>query len=130
MLAYSYSFTLLFIDLEPVEHWCASPEQFANLSEQLWKDTAIPRDSNGDFKQCERYDPLEAPALPLATSTFRPGGPVSDHLEASTQSPVTIDRTNASEVRVRASPMDLVPRAEMPSPAGTWSATGRGTRHS
>ncbi|KAH7939552.1 hypothetical protein HPB52_013672 [Rhipicephalus sanguineus] len=99
MLAYSYSFTLLFIDLEPVEHWCAPPEQFANLSEQLWKDTAIPRDSNGDFKQCERYDPLEAPALPLATSTFRPGGAVSDHLEASTQSPVTIDRTNRSEVR-------------------------------
>ncbi|KAL1442450.1 hypothetical protein MTO96_030794 [Rhipicephalus appendiculatus] len=77
MLAYSYSFTLLFIDLEPVEHWCAPPEQFANLSEQLWKDTAIPRDSNGDFKQCERYEPLDSPASPLATSTSHPGTPLS-----------------------------------------------------
>ncbi|KAL3210842.1 hypothetical protein MRX96_036809 [Rhipicephalus microplus] len=49
MLAYSYSFTLLFIDLEPVEHW------------------------------------LDDPATP--------------NLEASTQPPVTIERTNASEVR-------------------------------
>nr|XP_037273203.1 uncharacterized protein LOC119165117 [Rhipicephalus microplus] len=73
MLAYSYSFTLLFIDLEPVEHWCAPPQQFATLSEQTWKDIAIPRDSNRDFKQCERYEPLDAPASPLAASTSQCG---------------------------------------------------------
>ncbi|XP_075726413.1 solute carrier family 22 member 7 [Rhipicephalus microplus] len=98
MLAYSYSFTLLFIDLEPVEHWCAPPQQFATLSEQTWKDIAIPRDSNGDFKQCERYEPLDAPASPLAASTSQAGAPAISNLEASTQPPVTIDRTNASEV--------------------------------
>ncbi|KAH7933100.1 hypothetical protein HPB49_008200 [Dermacentor silvarum] len=41
MLAYSYSFTL-FIDFEPAEHWCAPPEQFANVSEEQWKNAAIP----------------------------------------------------------------------------------------
>nr|XP_037290630.1 solute carrier family 22 member 7-like [Rhipicephalus microplus] len=99
MLAYSYSFTLLFIDLEPVEHWCAPPQQFATLSEQTWKEIAIPRDSNGDFKQCERYEPLDAPASLLAASTSQAGDPATPNLEASTQPPVTIERTNASEVR-------------------------------
>ncbi|XP_075726403.1 uncharacterized protein LOC142768319 [Rhipicephalus microplus] len=99
MLAYSYSFTLLFIDLEPVEHWCAPPQQFATLSEQMWKDIAIPRDSNGDFKQCERYEPLDAPASPLAASTSQAGPPATPNLEASTQPPMTMDRTNSSEVR-------------------------------
>ncbi|XP_075726407.1 uncharacterized protein LOC142768323 [Rhipicephalus microplus] len=99
MLAYSYSFTLLFIDLEPVEHWCAPPQQFATLSEQMWKDIASPRDSNGDFKQCERYEPLDAPASPLAASTSQAGAPTTPNLEASTQPPITMDRTNSSEVR-------------------------------
>nr|XP_037273204.1 uncharacterized protein LOC119165118 [Rhipicephalus microplus] len=89
MLAYSYSFTLLFIDLEPVEHWCAPPQQFATLSEQMWKDIAIPRDSNGDFKQCERYEPLDAPASPLAASTSQAGRPRDP--ESGSQHPATYD---------------------------------------
>ncbi|XP_049511218.1 solute carrier family 22 member 8 [Dermacentor silvarum] len=72
MLAYSYSFTL-FIDFEPAEHWCAPPEQFANVSEEQWKNAAIPRDTKGGFKQCQRYDPLVAPVSQLATTPFHSG---------------------------------------------------------
>ncbi|KAH6924414.1 hypothetical protein HPB50_017097 [Hyalomma asiaticum] len=97
MLAYSYSFTL-FVDLQPVQHWCAPPEMFTNLSEQQWKNAAIPRDSNGDFKQCERYEPIDTPASPLVTPTFQAASDVAGNMGASTQQPVLLRRTNASEV--------------------------------
>ncbi|XP_075530065.1 solute carrier family 22 member 6-like [Dermacentor variabilis] len=97
MLSYSYSFAL-FIDFEPVEHWCAPPEQFANVSEEQWKDAAIPRDTKGHFKQCQRYDPLVAPVSQLTTPPLKPGSSFEDHLVASAQPPLVVDRRNASEV--------------------------------
>ncbi|KAH7933102.1 hypothetical protein HPB49_008202 [Dermacentor silvarum] len=56
MLAYSYSFTL-FIDFEPAEHWCAPPEQFANVSEEQWKNAAIPL---GDHLEASAQPPVAA----------------------------------------------------------------------
>ncbi|KAL3210843.1 hypothetical protein MRX96_036809 [Rhipicephalus microplus] len=49
----------------------------------------FPRDSNGDFKQCERYEPLDAPASLLAASTSQAGRPRDP--ESGSQHPATCD---------------------------------------
>ncbi|KAH7959259.1 hypothetical protein HPB49_009687 [Dermacentor silvarum] len=41
----------------PVDHWCARPAIFGAMSVQLWRNAAIPVESDGSFSRCTVYDP-------------------------------------------------------------------------
>ncbi|KAG0427274.1 hypothetical protein HPB47_025667 [Ixodes persulcatus] len=41
----------------PVAHWCKPPDEYAGLSADGWKNTSIPKDLDGRFSSCIRYEP-------------------------------------------------------------------------
>ncbi|XP_075726333.1 solute carrier family 22 member 7-like [Rhipicephalus microplus] len=43
-----------------VDHWCKQPEGF-NISEDDWKDIAIPREGDGHFSHCRVYERCKLP---------------------------------------------------------------------
>ncbi|KAG0437877.1 hypothetical protein HPB47_017245, partial [Ixodes persulcatus] len=47
----------------PVAHWCKPPDEYAGLSADEWKNTSIPKDVDGRFSSCTRYEP------PMPTTT-------------------------------------------------------------
>ncbi|XP_029850647.2 solute carrier family 22 member 7-like [Ixodes scapularis] len=40
-----------------VAHWCKPPDEYAGLSVDEWKNTSIPKDVDGQFSSCTRYEP-------------------------------------------------------------------------
>ncbi|KAG0441143.1 hypothetical protein HPB47_016036 [Ixodes persulcatus] len=51
-----HSQTLLVMS-RPVAHWCKPPDEYAGLSADEWKNTSIPKDVDGRFSSCTRYEP-------------------------------------------------------------------------
>ncbi|KAM7297478.1 hypothetical protein ISCGN_022629 [Ixodes scapularis] len=51
-----HSQTLLVMS-RPVAHWCEPPDEYAGLSADEWKNTSIPKDEDGRFSSCTRYEP-------------------------------------------------------------------------
>ncbi|XP_029850023.2 solute carrier family 22 member 7-like [Ixodes scapularis] len=51
-----HSQTLLVMS-RPVAHWCKPPDEYAGLSADEWKNTSIPKDVDGQFSSCTRYEP-------------------------------------------------------------------------
>ncbi|XP_065296062.1 solute carrier family 22 member 7-like isoform X2 [Dermacentor albipictus] len=41
----------------PVDHWCARPAAFGAMPVPLWRNVAIPVESDGSFSQCTVYEP-------------------------------------------------------------------------
>ncbi|KAM7281073.1 hypothetical protein ISCGN_006382, partial [Ixodes scapularis] len=51
-----HSQTLLVMS-RPVAHWCKPPDEYAGLSADERKNTSIPKDVDGRFSSCARYEP-------------------------------------------------------------------------
>ncbi|XP_075535071.1 solute carrier family 22 member 7-like [Dermacentor variabilis] len=44
----------------PVDHWCRPPDNMRHLPAHVWRNAAIPVDTDGRFSQCTMYDPPTA----------------------------------------------------------------------
>ncbi|CAN8000126.1 unnamed protein product, partial [Ixodes hexagonus] len=40
-----------------VDHWCKQPPEYFNITSEEWRDISAPRDANGVWNQCLRYEP-------------------------------------------------------------------------
>ncbi|KAH7961289.1 solute carrier family 22 member 7 [Rhipicephalus sanguineus] len=65
--------------MRELDHWCARPPGFSNMSVATWKAMAIPRDIDGNFSRCTVREPPDggalARAVPCAAWEFN----LSDH---------------------------------------------------
>ncbi|KAL1439075.1 hypothetical protein MTO96_047536 [Rhipicephalus appendiculatus] len=65
--------------MRELDHWCARPPRFSNMSAAAWKALAIPRDVAGNFSRCMVREPPDGGAsartVPCAAWEFN----LSDH---------------------------------------------------